>query len=177
MGRERMRPPITADHADCLNLSRPHCLGINEYIRTAQYYLRPQQPLRLRFCSTRITGMSTTSGTTFKRRIEGTPRRVRVLFNKKFVADTTAAKFVWEHPYYPNYYLPAKDVQTKYLEKVERLDNGEGHVCRLTIGNRTANNVLWYENGDLSGLVKFQFKEMGESRSISKLFLTFRLLV
>jgi len=121
--------------------------------------------------------MSTTSGTTFKRRIEGTPRRVRVLFNKKFVADTTAAKFVWEHPYYPNYYLPAKDVQTKYLEKVERLDNGEGHVCRLTIGNRTANNVLWYENGDLSGLVKFQFKEMGESRSISKLFLTFRLLV
>ena len=110
--------------------------------------------------------MSTAPGTPFKRRIEGTPRRVRVLFNKKFVADTTEAKFVWEHPYYPNYYLPAKDVQTKYLEKIKTFDNGEGHACRLTVGDRTVNNVLWYENGDLSGLVKFQFKDMGISGQI-----------
>lgn len=105
--------------------------------------------------------MPTATGTTFKKRIEGTPRRLRVLFNKKIVADTTEAKFVREHPFYPVYYLPAKDVQTKYIEKVEKSDDGDGHVCRLNIGDRTAYQVLWYETGELSGLIKFPFAEMG----------------
>jgi uncharacterized protein (DUF427 family) len=94
-------------------------------------------------------------------RVEGTARRVRVLFNKKIVADTTSAKFVWEHPYYPHYYLPANDVQTKYIEKVEKTESGEGHICRLVVGDRSAGSVLWFEKGILDGLIKFEFKEMG----------------
>jgi uncharacterized protein (DUF427 family) len=97
----------------------------------------------------------------FKGQVEGTSRRVRVLFNKKFVADTKEAKFVWEHPYYPVYYLPEKDVQTKYIKKLDKSENGEGHICRLTVGNRSAEKVLWVESGELSGLIKFQFNEMG----------------
>lgn len=93
--------------------------------------------------------------------IEPSPRRVRVLFNKKFVADTTAAKLVWEHPYYPNYYLPASDVQTKYLEILEKSEDGEAHVCKLIVGNRSANKVLWFDKGELNGLIRFQFSEMG----------------
>ena len=96
--------------------------------------------------------------------IENSPRRVRVLFNKKFVADSTAAKLVWEHRYYPNYYLPESDVQTKYIEKLEKSEDGEAHVCKLTVGNRSTNKVLWFDNGELNGLIRFQFSEMGISK-------------
>ena len=95
--------------------------------------------------------------------IEDSPRRVRVLFNKKFIADTKSAKLVWEHPYYPSYFLPASDIQTKYLEKVQRNGDGDGQVCRLTIGNRSTDNVIWFDQGKLSGLIRFQFSEMGKT--------------
>ena len=32
-------------------------------------------------------------------KVEGTRRRVRGLLGGKYVFDTTAAKYVWEHPY------------------------------------------------------------------------------
>ena len=32
-------------------------------------------------------------------KVEGTPRRVRGLLGGKYVFDTTAARYVWEHPY------------------------------------------------------------------------------
>jgi uncharacterized protein (DUF427 family) len=94
-------------------------------------------------------------------RVESVSRRVRVLFNRKFVADTTSAKFVWEHEYYPTYYLPAADVRTNYIERVSKTDDGDGHRCKLTIGNRSSDKVVWYDQGQLSGLIRLQFSEMG----------------
>jgi len=35
-----------------------------------------------------------------------TPKRIRLLYNGAFIADTTKALYVWEHEYYPQYYLP-----------------------------------------------------------------------
>ena len=35
-----------------------------------------------------------------------TERRIRLLFNGAFISDTTSAVYVWEHEYYPQYYLP-----------------------------------------------------------------------
>lgn len=35
-----------------------------------------------------------------------TPKRIRLLYNEAFVADTSKALYVWEHEYYPQYYLP-----------------------------------------------------------------------
>jgi len=97
-------------------------------------------------------------------KIESTLRRVRILFNKKIIADTTSAKLVWEHPYYPTYYLPATDIQTKYLEMTQKTDDGDGHICKLIVGSRETDKVRWFENGQLSGLVRFQFSEMGKWR-------------
>ena len=94
-------------------------------------------------------------------KIEKQARRVRVLFNKKIIADTSSARFVWEHPYYPIYYLPSADVQTKYLEKVQKTESGEGDICRLTVGDRGNGNVLWFDKGVLSDLIRFEFKDMG----------------
>lgn len=94
-------------------------------------------------------------------KIEKQARRVRVLFNKKIIADTSSARFVWEHPYYPIYYLPSADVQTKYLEKVQKTESGDGHICRLIVGDRGNGNVLWFDKGVLSDLIRFEFKDMG----------------
>ena len=38
-----------------------------------------------------------------------TPRRVRIRLGGAWVADTTAALYVWEHPWYPYYYVPRAD--------------------------------------------------------------------
>jgi uncharacterized protein (DUF427 family) len=95
------------------------------------------------------------------KKIEETARRVRILFNKKYIADSTTTKLVWEHPYYPIYYLPSSTVQTKYIEKLQKTESGDAHICRMVVGDRGAGSVLWFDKGALSGLLRFEFKEMG----------------
>ena len=34
-------------------------------------------------------------------KVENSPKRVRILNKGHFIVDTTHAKYVWEHPYYP----------------------------------------------------------------------------
>ena len=48
-------------------------------------------------------------------RVEPAPRRVRGYVDGVLVFDTVAARYVWEVPYYPQYYVPVKDVRTQYL--------------------------------------------------------------
>ncbi|CAM4414723.1 hypothetical protein MB901379_03865 [Mycobacterium basiliense] len=48
-------------------------------------------------------------------RIEPAPRRVRGYLGHELVFDTTAARYVWEMPYYPAYYVPMADVRTEFL--------------------------------------------------------------
>lgn len=43
------------------------------------------------------------------------PRRVRALVNGEWLVDTRRASYVWEHPYYPQYYVPADDVRTHLI--------------------------------------------------------------
>jgi len=51
-------------------------------------------------------------------RIEPAPRRVRGFLGDKLVFDTTSARYVWEVPYYPQYYIPAADVRADILRDV-----------------------------------------------------------
>ena len=48
-------------------------------------------------------------------RIEPAPRRVRGFLGHELVFDTIAARYVWEIPYYPAYYVPLADVRTEFL--------------------------------------------------------------
>jgi uncharacterized protein (DUF427 family) len=52
--------------------------------------------------------------------VEPVPRRVRALLGSHTVLDTTGALYVWEWPYYPQFYIPLEDVRTGVLvdEKV-----------------------------------------------------------
>ena len=47
--------------------------------------------------------------------IETAPRRVRGFVANKAVFDTTQAMYVWEWPYYPQYYIPLADVMLDLL--------------------------------------------------------------
>jgi uncharacterized protein (DUF427 family) len=48
-------------------------------------------------------------------RIEPAPRRVRGFLGHQLVFDTIAARYVWEIPYYPTYYVPLADVRPEFL--------------------------------------------------------------
>jgi uncharacterized protein (DUF427 family) len=49
-------------------------------------------------------------------RVERSPKRVRALVGGQAVFDTRAALLVWEHPYYPTYYVPAADVHADLVD-------------------------------------------------------------
>jgi uncharacterized protein (DUF427 family) len=42
--------------------------------------------------------------------VEPVPRRVRAVLAGETVLDSTKALYVWEWPYYPQFYIPAADV-------------------------------------------------------------------
>jgi len=48
-------------------------------------------------------------------RIEPVAKRVRAYLGGVPVADTTRPVLVWEKPYYPTYYLPARDVRVELV--------------------------------------------------------------
>jgi uncharacterized protein (DUF427 family) len=60
-------------------------------------------------------------------RIEPAPRRVRAWLGGEQIFDTTRASYVWEWPYYPQYYIPRQDVEQRFLVD-------EGHEQRLRLG-------------------------------------------
>ena len=64
-------------------------------------------------------------------RIEPAPRRVRGFLGHELVFDTTAARYVWEVPYYPQYYIPLADVRTEFLRD-------ENHPQKVQFGHLPA---------------------------------------
>jgi len=88
--------------------------------------------------------------------VEPVPRRVRAVLDGRVVIDTTAARYVWEWPYYPQYYLPIDDVTPDVL-----VDEGhEEHLRRGTamrLGLRAAGGVRpgvahHYVSSDIEGI-------------------------
>ncbi|KAL8786178.1 MAG: hypothetical protein Q9213_002948 [Squamulea squamosa] len=48
---------------------------------------------------------------------EQTARRVRVLFDGIYLADSTSAYHVWEHKYYPYFYFPTSGLKVHYVTR------------------------------------------------------------
>jgi uncharacterized protein (DUF427 family) len=72
--------------------------------------------------------------------IEPVPRRVRALLSGAVVLDTTRALYVWEWPYYPQYYIPVADVSSDLLvdeAHTERLRRGTARRYGLRVGELT----------------------------------------
>ncbi|KAE9375685.1 DUF427-domain-containing protein [Stipitochalara longipes BDJ] len=90
-------------------------------------------------------------------KVEGTPRRVRGLLGGKYVFDTTAAKYVWEHPYYPYFYIPKTAFEKGSLEKATSSAEKRYWLGKLIAGGKSTNRVLAFNHaGPLEDLVRIE---------------------
>jgi uncharacterized protein (DUF427 family) len=68
---------------------------------------------------------------------EPAPRRVRGTLGGEQVFDSTRARYVWEWPYYPQYYIPVEDVDERFLvdeQHEQRLRQGTARRHGLRAG-------------------------------------------
>lgn len=97
---------------------------------------------------------------------EQTPRRVRGLFNGQFIFDSINAHHVWEHPYFPHFYIPTDDITgavklTKDSEAIEG-NAGRAYLAKLSVGDKSTDSAVVFEEGPLKGLVKIDFPAIDE---------------
>src|ERR1700759_3457313 len=96
--------------------------------------------------------------------VEPVPRRIRAFIGATAIVDTLAARYVWENPYYPQYYIPFADVRPGVLVpegQTETTDRGpvELHAVKIDGEARPhAVRVLASPSVEgLSGCVRFEW--------------------
>jgi uncharacterized protein (DUF427 family) len=96
--------------------------------------------------------------------VEAVPRRIRALLAGQVVLDTTNALYVWEWPYYPQYYIPLADVTPAVLvdeERPEHLHRGTARLHGLRVGDvAKASSARVYgpdASSGLAGKVRFEW--------------------
>ena len=88
---------------------------------------------------------------------------MRGLFDGVFLFDTTSAKWVWEHKYFPQFWIPVSDVTPGALTKGKAIDSkGSAFAATAKGKGKTTDRVVIFEKGPLEGLVRFEFKALGE---------------
>ncbi|WP_099244378.1 DUF427 domain-containing protein [Mycobacterium sp. shizuoka-1] len=96
-------------------------------------------------------------------RIEPSPRRVRGFLGSDLVFDTTSARYVWEVPYYPQYYIPLADIRTEFLrdeDHPQHVQFGASRTFSLVGPSQTlrrAARVFDDGDGPVAGLVRFDW--------------------
>ncbi|KAK4690394.1 hypothetical protein P7C71_g6384, partial [Lecanoromycetidae sp. Uapishka_2] len=96
-------------------------------------------------------------------KIEKTSRRVRGLFDGRYVFDTTAASHVWEHPYYPQFYVPISSINSSQLRKDEAVDEDKSAFLATLKGNsKVTDQVISFEKGPLAGLLRIEFGSLDQ---------------
>jgi uncharacterized protein (DUF427 family) len=88
--------------------------------------------------------------------VEPVPRRIRAMLAGQVVLDTVRARYVWEAPYYPQYYIPVADVAPGVLldeQHPQRLSRGTARVHGLTAGGASRpGSVRVYGDDAMAGL-------------------------
>jgi uncharacterized protein (DUF427 family) len=97
-------------------------------------------------------------------RIEPAPRRVRGFLGDELVFDTTSARYVWEIPYYPAYFIPLTDVQAKFLvdeDHPQKVQLGPSRLHSLVGAGETHRSAarVFDSDGDspVAGTVRFDW--------------------
>ena len=79
--------------------------------------------------------------------IEPNPRRVRVTFAGKVIADTTAALILREASYPAVHYIPRADVDMKLLERSDLNSycpyKGEASYYSVAVGAQRSEDAIW----------------------------------
>lgn len=114
------------------------------------------------------------------RKISLTSRRVRVLFNNTYIVDTTEAIHVWEHDYFPQYYVPTRSLQNcAYNSKENIVSSGAtspgASIISIEVPGpngvaaKTTDRAIAFSQdldskspaSPLAGLVRLEFSSMG----------------
>ncbi|HML94753.1 MAG TPA: DUF427 domain-containing protein [Thermodesulfobacteriota bacterium] len=103
-------------------------------------------------------------------RVEETPVHVEIFFNDVLIADSSEVKRVLEKGLPPVYYIPAEDVEMKYLSKSGKTSHckwkGEASYYNVRVHDAEAVHSAWsYEDpkpgyGDISGYIAFYSEPM-----------------
>jgi uncharacterized protein (DUF427 family) len=99
-------------------------------------------------------------------RVEPAPRRVRGYLGEELIFDTTSARYVWEVPYYPQYYIPRVDVRDEFLRDenhAQKVQFGQSRTYSLVGNGRThesAARVFDEGDGPVAGLVRFEWDRL-----------------
>ncbi|KAK5173651.1 uncharacterized protein LTR77_002332 [Saxophila tyrrhenica] len=107
-----------------------------------------------------------------------TPRKVQILFGGTYIIRTTNAHYVWEHPFFPQLYLPLSElVSSSKAQNFSftpgsdiKSDSGHALATQYTIacGSKTTDQVIAFSDNltgkpaELSGLVKINFDSMDQ---------------
>lgn len=100
-------------------------------------------------------------------RVEPVPRRVRGFVAAQPLFDTIKAVYVWEWPYYPQYYIPWEDIDTDLLvdeQRTESTPRGAVAVYGLRVGElrrpAAANRNTEPTVPGLDGMVRFEWEAL-----------------
>ncbi|GAD96345.1 conserved hypothetical protein [Paecilomyces variotii No. 5] len=92
---------------------------------------------------------------------EDVDKRVRVLFNGKFVVDAKKPRLVWEHAYYPTYFFPKSEVHLEYLKDEKSGATDAEKEYNLVVHDRVAENaVTVFVAGPSQNFVKVVFSKV-----------------
>lgn len=89
-------------------------------------------------------------------RLERTPKRLRILFNEEWIADTSLGYRVLETSHPPVYYIPQSDIKLEFLTKVKDRQSmcefkGMAEYWNLKVGDMESPMVAWsYPNPKVS---------------------------
>jgi uncharacterized protein (DUF427 family) len=99
--------------------------------------------------------------------VEAVPRRVRAVLGGQVVLDTVEARYVWEAPYYPQYYIPVKDVAPGVLvdeQHPQKLSRGTARRHGLAVGDLTRPGAARVYGDDaaegLAGTARFEWSAL-----------------
>lgn len=100
-------------------------------------------------------------------RVEPAPRRVRGFLGDQVVFDTTAARYVWEVPYYPQYYIPLADVRGEFLvdeDRPQKVQFGPSRRYSLVGDGQTHTSAARVFDADgggpVAGTVRFEWDRL-----------------
>jgi uncharacterized protein (DUF427 family) len=90
--------------------------------------------------------------------VEPVPRRIRAFVGGHAVLDTTAARYVWESPKYPQYYVPLEDVDEDLLVDeghARHRQHGDARRIGLRAAGQERPKAGWvYDSGELAGTLR-----------------------
>ena len=99
-------------------------------------------------------------------RISPSAKRVRVVFGGEVIADAPDGMYVWEHPFFPQYYLPLSAVADGVLTPIADRE-GRGLRCDVLGGGRVASGAAVsfpdHPIPELHDHVRFEFGAMDAS--------------